>query len=74
MGINEETATALCEVLRTYILQWGAEHVLVRLPDTWRNKYDTHMGPVRVEFVKKRSVEVLVTHPLACSSFAMLIP
>jgi hypothetical protein len=52
----------LCQVLRAYVEEWGPEHVIVSVPEHWREYSTTTLGRVALEFVTENSVSIRVEY------------
>jgi hypothetical protein len=52
----------LCEVLRAYVEEWGAENVIILVPKHWRDYQDGYCGRVRLEFVTENEISIRVEY------------
>jgi hypothetical protein len=52
----------LCQVLRAYVEEWGADHVIVSVPEHWRQYCRDTLGRVRLQFDTKNTVSVRVEY------------
>ena len=52
----------LCQILRTYVEEWGAENVIVAVPEEWREYNTASLGQVRLEYGTNTSVSVRVEY------------
>lgn len=50
----------LCQVLKAYVEEWGAEYVVVSVPKEWRQYSTGALGLVRLEFTIERSICISV--------------
>ena len=51
----------ICQVLKAYVEEFGAEHVVVALPKTWHNP-EYSLGPTRLEFTTNGTIDVRVEY------------
>ncbi|MBY0552072.1 MAG: hypothetical protein K2W95_32610 [Candidatus Obscuribacterales bacterium] len=58
-----ETENTLCLQLRALIEEWGAEHVRLRVPRTWKRFGVTRTGRVVLEFSELARIVISVVHP-----------
>jgi len=54
----------LCQVLKAYVEEWGAENVIVSVPSSWREFSTTTLGRVRLEFTTENTVSIRVEYEL----------
>ena len=52
----------LCDVLKAFIEEWGAEKVIVSAPWQWGTWHNNRLGKVRLEFVTESSVTIRVDY------------
>jgi len=52
----------LCDVLKAFVEEWGAEHVIVSLPVPWRHFWPSTLGRIGVEFATQNSISIRVEY------------
>jgi hypothetical protein len=52
----------LCEALKAFVAEWGAEHVIISVPKSWSEYFGTldTLGGVKLNFVTENSISVRV--------------
>lgn len=63
---NPQDEEQLCEILRTYVEEWGPENVIVSVPEEWREYNTSSLGQVRLEFSTHSCVSVRVEYDSLC--------
>ena len=66
MFTNPEDEERLCQVLRTFVEEWGPENVIVAVPEEWRQYNTSSLGQVRLEFSTRSCVSVRVEYDDIC--------
>lgn len=56
----------LCQVLKTYVEEWGPENVIVAVPEQWREYNTSNLGQVRLEFGDQACVSIRVEYESQC--------
>ncbi len=72
---NIDDRIQLERVFRAYLTEWGAENIVVTVPDRWKERFGiSQLGKVRVGFHTRNSVSIhaeLDNTP--CARFEMAI-
>lgn len=61
---NPTDEDKICGILRTYVEEWGPEHVIVSVPTNWQ-QYDVDpkgFGKVRVEYTTVDCISIRVEY------------
>ena len=61
----------LCQVLRAFVEEWGAESVVVSLPRDWKYLGATCVGRVRLEFNTGNTIAINVRSDAAQIRYAV---
>lgn len=59
----------LCQVLKAYVEEWGAENVLVSVPRHWQEYSNNSLGRVRLEFATDNTVSIRVEYDFVRLSY-----
>ena len=51
----------ICQILKAYVEEFGAEHVVVALPKAWENAQYS-LGPTRLEFTTHDTISLRVDY------------
>jgi len=61
----------LYQVLRAYVEEWGAENVVVSVPDYWSAESENPLGAVRLEFSPDNALSVRVDYEQVSLSYGV---
>jgi hypothetical protein len=59
----------LCQVLKAYVEEWGAENVIVSVPRHWKDYSSSTLGRVRLEFGTENTVSIKVEYDFVRLSY-----
>ncbi len=59
---NPTDEEKLCQILKTYVEEWGPENVIVSVPKHWVSYSKDCLGKVRLEFTTDNTVSIRVEY------------
>jgi len=66
MFYNDDDEDRLCEVLKAYVEEWGAENVVVSVPAHWSEHSASTLGRVLLKFETDNVVAITAGYAFSC--------